>query len=232
MVAVDIRGRRWFTWRCLRHGRRSASPLHGFIERTARGASIGTRFVPFVLSGVAAVDIRGRWWFIWRCFHADAGCVAPTRIYRTHRAGARPIGTRCVPPWASWSRSTRGRWWFIGGVYERATPASPLGFWHRTWARPLARFVPAVRGGRGRHSWSTVVHLEVFTTKGDAVRRPYTDRPPIRRSAYWGVSMGMGLNDDCPLLPSLIPDGCARRQSGQPNGGAQETFGVTDGHCI
>ena len=130
VVAVDIRGQWWFTWRCLRHGRRSASPLHGFIERTARGrshwcpfrsfcavrgwwrstfvvdggspggvydtgdavrrpytdlsnaphggASIGTRCVPFVLSGVVAVDIRGQWWFTWRCLRHGRRSASPS----------------------------------------------------------------------------------------------------------------------------------------------------------
>ena len=37
------------------------------------------------------------------------------------------------------------------------------------------------------------------------MRRPYTDRPLQARYGVPGRSMGMGLNDGCPLLPSLIP---------------------------
>ena len=136
VVAVDIRGRRWFTWRCLRHGRRMRRPYtdlsnaphggapivtrcvslqgrpgwwrstfvvdggspggvydtgdavrrpytegKGFIERTARGRVhwYSLRFSAGA-SGVVAVDIRGQWWFTWRCLRHGRRTASPAFV--------------------------------------------------------------------------------------------------------------------------------------------------------
>ena len=103
-----------------------ASPLHRFIEPTARGRA---HWCPFRSSagrprhksavgdlrclGVSAVNRHGGGFFeVFTCRATQ--CVAPTQIYRTHCGWTRPLVTRCVPFVLSGvvAVDNRGRRWF------------------------------------------------------------------------------------------------------------------------
>ena len=105
-VAVDDRGRRWFTWRCLRTGRRRRRPYTDLSTprrlgcrrrrpfRSSAGPStvIGAnlRHLRFGVrvSGVVAVDDRGRRWFTWRCLRTGRRMRRPY----TDMPPTRPVG--------------------------------------------------------------------------------------------------------------------------------------------
>ncbi len=72
-------------------------------------------------------------------YNLGDACVAPTRIYRPHRAWDAPVGARSVPP--------DGGHWRRGQSSFRRSP-----------------FRRGVRGIPSQQSGSMVVHLEVFTT--------------------------------------------------------------------
>ena len=157
VVAVDNRGRWGFTWWCLRTGRRRRRPYPDLSNPPRLDAPIGTRFVP--LRGVIviicanlrilrfrippcrvfAVNIRGRRWFTWRCLPTGRRRRRPyTDLSNPPRLDA-PIGTRFVP--------------LRGVVIIRAN------------LRILRFRIPPCPAVAGQHSWSTVVHLAVFTQR-------------------------------------------------------------------
>ncbi len=127
VVAVDIRGRRWFIWRCLRKGRRMRRPTQIYRIHRAWTRPIGTRFVllrvvlvinrRLGICGVSGfppstVTAGGGFFEVFTCRATQ--CVAPTQIYRTHCGWTRPLVTRCVPFVLSGvvAVDIRGRRWF------------------------------------------------------------------------------------------------------------------------
>ena len=139
--AVDHRGRESPIWRSLRTGRRmrrpytdlSTPPRVGCTRRRPfRSSGWGTVekgtvwFKPgavFPVSGVFAVNNRGRWLFTWRSLRTGRRMRRPyTDLSTPPRAWTLPIGTRFVPLRGVviicaicglvFAVNIRGRWWF------------------------------------------------------------------------------------------------------------------------
>ena len=136
VFAVDIRGRRWFPWRCLRKGRRVRRPYTDLSNLPGLRCRVGARCVS--LQGVVSIIVTGRQLFRWRCLQPGR------RVRRPYTDLSNLPGLRCR----------------VGARCVRLCDQE-VGDHRRNSA---VRDSP-VSGIRGRHSGSMVVPVAVFTQR-------------------------------------------------------------------
>ena len=94
MVAVDIRGRWWLPWRCLRKGRRVRRPYTDLSNLPGLRCRVGARCVS--LQGVVSIIVTGRQLFRWRCLQPGRRVRRPYTDLSNLPGLRCRVGARCV----------------------------------------------------------------------------------------------------------------------------------------
>ena len=179
VVAVDNRGRRWFTWRCLRTGRRMRRPYTDLSNPPRLDAPIGTRFVPLQGVVIICANLRIlRFGISWvrggrgRQSWSMGVHLAVLTQRATHASPLHRFIESTAPGRSHWYpfRSSAGR-------RHNLRKSENCAVWRSR-----------CRGGRGRQSGSMGVHLGGVYEPGDACVAPTQIGPYPPGTVYRGVS--------------------------------------------
>ena len=195
-VGIIVTGRGIVPLELFTNRARHASPLHRFIEPTAPGMP---RRRPLRFSAGRRRHHRdgSRNCSVGAVYKPGEACLAPTQIYRTHRAwdaSSAPVafsagrrrhhrdGVEELFRWSCFTNRAR----HASPLHRFIEPTAPWNASSASCCVSLRRVVGIIVTGRG------IVPLELFTNRGRGMPRPYTDlsNPPPHETPVGHMRIG------------------------------------------